>query len=96
MREPGHRLRRVIGFLLLAVLVGLVVMLFVPGAGEVAHALGKSCPRTQGGHGDGCHALDVVVVVVFASPLLLLFGLVLIGSPLAVRRVGDDQTTSSS
>lgn len=84
-----------IGFILLGLCAGLLVMLFVPGAGEIAHALGKNCPRTRGGHGQQCHALDVVVVGVFVEPMLLLLGLVLIQSPLAVRRVDDDGAPSS-
>ena len=84
-------MRRIVGLILLAVCVGFVVMLFVPGAGEIAHALGKKCPRSLGGHGQQCHALDVITVVVFVSPMLLVIGLVLIRSPLAVRRVGNAQ-----
>lgn len=80
---------------MLAVCVGLVVMLFVPGAGEIGHAVGKKCPRSLGGHFQQCHALDVVTVVVLVWPLLLLIGLVLIRSPLAVRRVGTDRAPSS-
>jgi hypothetical protein len=89
--ERGHRLRRLIGFLLLAICIGLVVMLFTPGAGEVAERLGKKCPRSLGGHYQQCHALDVVGVVVFVSPWLLLIGLALIGSPLVARRPGNDR-----
>jgi hypothetical protein len=80
-----------IGFLVVAVCVGLIVMLFVPGAGEVADGLGEKCPRTRGGPVVQCKALDVVVVVVFVSPLLLLIGLSLIASPLIARRRRDDR-----
>jgi hypothetical protein len=89
--ERGRIVRRVIGFLVLAVSFGLVVMLFVPGSGEVAEGLGKKCPRSRGGPVVQCEALDVVVVVVFSLPLLLLIGLALIGSPLIAQRPGDDR-----
>jgi hypothetical protein len=87
--------RRLIGFLIVAVCFGLVVMLFVPGAGEVAERMGKNCPRSRGDPGHQCKTLDVLVVVVFAFPMLLLIGLALIASPLIAQRPGDDRRRSS-
>lgn len=91
---PGV-LRRLIGFVVLAVCVGLVVMLFVPGAGDVANGLGENCPRSRAGNVVQCEATDVIAVVVISLPVLLLIGLALIASPLIARRSDDGRGPSS-
>jgi hypothetical protein len=93
--ERGKIVRRLIGFLVLLVWIGLIVMLFAPGAGEVADEVGKKCPRSMGGPSERCEALDIVLVVVFASPLLLLIGLASVAPRLIAQRPGDDRRRSS-
>jgi hypothetical protein len=74
--EPARIALRLLGVVLLLVGLAGVVLLFVPGPGEVADWMGESCAHRKRGPVEQCNVLDVLGILVVA-PLLMLVGGVL-------------------
>ena len=72
MSEPARIGLRLLGFVLLLAGIAGIVVLFVPGPGEVADWMGASCASRTSGPED-CDALDVISVLL-GAPILILVG----------------------
>lgn len=69
-------LLRLLGVVLLLGGIGLIVILFEPGPGEVADWMGDNCAHQKNRPGEACNILDVLEISATA-PFLILIGFVL-------------------
>jgi len=87
--EPARISLRLLGFVLLLIGIGLLILLLVPGPGEIADWMGESCAHRRRGPSEQCNVLDVIGVLL-AGPLLILVGGVM---ALALRPPGKGPIT---
>ena len=89
MSEPLRIALRALGFVLLLLGLGIVLIMFFPGPRDVADWMGNSCAHTQNGPSEQCTIWDVVSLLEFA-PILIIVGAVL---ALVMRPSGGTPTT---
>ena len=96
MSETNRRLLRLLGFVLLLIGIGCVVVLFKPGPTEIADWMGNSCDPdsrdlTSGGQ---CNAFDVILILISAPTLILVGGVMTLA--LGPEREGGPRTLDLS
>jgi hypothetical protein len=75
--EPARIGLRLFGLLCLVFGVGMLVLLVVPGPGEVAEWMGQSCRRSKSGPSETCTVGDVIELAL-AAPAAILLGFPLV------------------
>jgi len=76
VNEPTRIALRLLGFLLLFLSLGILLIMVFPGPRDVADWMGNSCAHTQNGPSEQCSIWDVVSLLEFV-PILLIVGTVL-------------------
>jgi hypothetical protein len=76
MSEPVRIGLRLLGFLLLLLGLGILVIMVFPGPRDVADWMGNSCAHTQNGPSEQCTIWDVLSLLEI-TPILIIVGAVL-------------------